>query len=173
MTATGPKRTSSNICALVLSKPKLTVFIPERKWIAIALVAVICGCGATKPETTDRKEIIIAGDPRFDVFELSNSAGDGTFASFEGTVYLSFSTGDSRYCRAARFHTESTAILACRNERGWEIEATSELAPGSRGGALNGGIVTPAVNDAIFTLNPKAEFLDEREVIEAASKGWY
>ena len=141
--------------------------------MAIVLVAVISGCGATKPETTDGKAIIIASDPRFDVFELSNSAGDGTFASSEGTVYLSFSTGDSRYCRAARFHTESTAILACRSERGWEIEAISELAPNSKGDALNGGIVTPAVNEAISALNPNAEFLDEREVIEAASKGWY
>jgi len=149
------------------------VSIPERKWIAIALVAVICGCGATNPGTTEVKEIISASDPRFNVFELSNSAGDGTFASSEGTVYLSFSTGDSRYCRAAQFYTDGAAIMACRSERGWEIQATSELAPSRKSGALSVGMVTPAVNDAVFALNPKAEFLNEREVMEAARKGWH
>ena len=101
---------------LGLRKATLTAVRPERKWIAIALLAAIVGCAAPESETTDDDDIIVDGDRLFKVFELTNSAGDGTFSSSEGTVYLSFVTRDSRYCRAARIHKDSTAVLACRNE---------------------------------------------------------
>lgn len=146
--------------------------VSRRKWIAIVFTAALCGCAAPKPDITGKKDVIVEGDPRFNVFELSNSAGDGTFASLEGTVYLSFATGEPRYCRAARFPADNTAVLACRIDSGWQIEATSELAPSSKRGTLNSGGVAQAINDAVFALNPRSEFLDEREIVEAANKGW-
>jgi len=128
---------------------------------------------ATKTDAAGTKEVIIPGEPRFSVFELSNSAGDGTFASPDGTVLLSFLARDSRYCRAARFSSDHTVVLACRNEQGWEIEATSRLAPGeSTNATAFGGGDIKEVAKAIQTLKASADLLGEREIIEAASKGW-
>ena len=126
-----------------------------------------------KTDTNGTKEVITAGDPRFSVFELSNSAGDGTFASPNGTVLLSFLAKDSRYCRSARFSSDYTVVLACRNEHGWEIEATSSFAPGdSTVATVFGGGDMKEVAAAIQALQPGADLLNEREIIEAARKGW-
>jgi len=140
-------------------------------------------CNRSGRQTTDSiagrtnlsgaKELIIEGDPRFNVFELSNSAGDGTFASPLGTVLLTYLAEDSRYCRAARFSSDYSVVLACRNERGWEIEGTSRLAPGvSTAATAFGGGDMPEVADAIRALKSSADLLDEREIKEAARKGW-
>lgn len=118
-------------------------------------------------------EVIAAGDPRFNVFELSNSAGDGTFASPDGTVLLSFLARDARYCRAARFSSDYTVVLACREEGGWKIEAKSHLAPGeSRTATVVGGGDMKDIGQAILFLKSDADLLDEREIMEAAGKGW-
>ena len=107
------------------------------------------------------------------MFELSNSAGDGTFASSHGTVLLSFLARDSRYCRSARFSADYTVVLACRNEDGWEIEATSRLAPGeSTTATVFGGGDMSEIADAIQALKSSADLLDDQEILEAASKGW-
>jgi hypothetical protein len=117
--------------------------------------------------------IIAAGDPRFEVFELANSAGDGTYAKPGATVLLSFRAHDSRYCRAARFSSDYTVVLACRDDRGWAIEAASSLAPGESTVATNfGGGDMSAVTKAVQALNASGDFLDEREIIEAAARGW-
>ncbi len=150
----------------------LNEYSVAQRCMAITLLSVAFGCSAATPVTNDESDAIIPGDPRFNVFELSNSAGDSTFASPEGTVYLSFATKDSRYCRAARFDKDRTAILACRNEHGWKIEATSPFQPNGKGNTLSVGAVTPAINDAVSRLNPKLQFLHEREIIEAAKKDW-
>ena len=122
---------------------------------------------------TGSKEVITAGDPRFDVFEFSNSAGDSTFASPNGTVLLSFRARDSRYCRSARFSSDYTVVLACRNEDGWAIEAASKLARGeSTNMAVFGGGDMTEVTGAIEALKGSADLMGEREIIEAASKGW-
>lgn len=128
---------------------------------------------AAKTDAAGAPELIIAGDPRFNVFELSNSAGDGTFSSSHGTVLLSFLAKDSRYCRAARFSSDYTVVLACRDEYGWAIEATSRLAPGESTSVTNfGGGDTREFADAIQALKSNGDLLDEREIIDAASKGW-
>ena len=128
---------------------------------------------AARTDAADAKEVIVAGDPRFDVFELANSAGDGTFASPHGTVLLSFLAKDSRYCRAARFSSDYTVVLACREELGWAIEAKNSLEPGeSTNMTAFGGGDTQDVADAIQVLNPGNGLLGEREIIEAAKKGW-
>lgn len=44
--------------------------------------------------------MILAVDPRYDVSQLADSAGDRTFTGFGGTVLLSFLARDLRYCRA-------------------------------------------------------------------------
>lgn len=127
----------------------------------------------TNTNVARAKELILAGDPRFDVFELTNSAGDGTFASSPGTVLLSFLARDSRYCRAARFSSNYALVLACRNDDGWQIEATSSVAPGeSTAMTVFGGGDMTAVSEAIQALQSIADLLDEREIIEAAKKGW-
>ena len=178
--------------------PTTVEFLPEETWdrldpsgkrliLTQAIVTkAFFVCGRSVAQTTDHnplravaagangaKKVIIPGDPRFDVFELSNSAGDGTFASTHGTVLLSFLAKDSRYCRSARFSSDYTVVLACRNEDGWEIEATSRLAPGesTNMSAFGGGDMTE-VTSAIQTLKSSADFLDQREIVEAASKGW-
>ena len=131
------------------------------------------GKDETNTDATNAQQVILAGDPRFDVFELTNSAGDGTFASSEGTMLLSFLARDSRYCRAARFSSNYTVVLACRNDDGWQIEATSRLAPGkSTAMTVFGGGDMTAVTDAIQALQSTADLLDEREIIEAAKRGW-
>ncbi len=128
---------------------------------------------AASSTTTGSKKLIVAGDPRFDIFELSNSAGDGTFASRHGTVVLSFLARDSRYCRAARFSLDNTFVLACRNDSGWQVEAVSSLAAGeSINLTVFGGVGMNDVQGAIQDLKSGSDLLDEQEIIEAASKGW-
>ena len=131
------------------------------------------GEGVTNTNAANAQAVIRAGDPRFDVFELANSAGDGTFASPHGTVLLSFLARDSRYCRAARFSSDYTVVLACRNDDGWQIQATSSLAPGeSTTTTVFGGGDMTAVTEAIRALQSTADLLDEREMIDAANRGW-
>ncbi len=128
---------------------------------------------APKADANGRKEVISAGDPRFMVFELSNSAGDATYATADGTVLLSFLARDARYCRAARFASDYTVVLACRSEGGWEIEASSRLAPGeSTNTTAFGGGDMKNVTDAVQALKGSADLLDETEIMEAAGKGW-
>ncbi len=118
-----------------------------RRLLATALVATLLSSIAARAETHGLTDIIVPADPRFNVFELSNSAGDRTFASPVGTVLLSFISKDRRYCRSARFPADKSVVLACREEGGWKVEAISDL---------------------MASVEP----LDEFEVIEAASKGW-
>ena len=103
--------------------------IPSSRWLAISLVASVFTSGPAKAEAGDPDALILPTDPRFNVFELSNSAGDRTYSSPVGTVVLSFASKDSRYCRMARFPSDRNFVLACREERGWKIEATSSLTP--------------------------------------------
>lgn len=132
---------------------------------ALTFSTLIAACSAPESGAVNATDTIVPDDPRYDVFQRSNSAGDGSFASARGTVYLSFKANDARYCRAARFHGDQTAILACRDKQGWQIEAVSET------GTSNNG-VTQAVNDAVFRLNPKGELLNEREIVEASRRDW-
>lgn len=141
--------------------------------LASALLSAVVVCSTTWADTGEPSDIILPSDPRFDVFELSNSAGGGTNASPVGTVLLSFISKDARYCRSARFAADQAVVLACRDERGWKIEATSSL---SRTEATSptafGGGSMQEVGEAITALMASVEPLDEFEVTEAASKGW-
>ena len=77
----------------------------------MVFVTGILVLNAAKANTAESAELILPTDPRFSVFELSNSAGDGTFASPLGTVVVSLLAEDGRYCRAARFPGESRQLL--------------------------------------------------------------
>lgn len=162
---------SSMASARMLRNLKSGNYIPKQNWLTIILVAMTCGCGAPKQQMSIDKDLIAAGAPLFDLFELSNSAGGNTFTSSEGKVYLSFATDDSRYCRAARVPSENAAILACRIEGGWQIEARSEFASSGAASNAGGGTVTTAINDAISRLNANGQLLNEREIVAAAGKG--
>jgi len=143
------------------------------KWFAIVVLTSLFGGNAASADTGEPEDLILPADPRFNIFELSNSAGGGTFASPARTVVLSFVSKDSRYCRAARFASDYTFVLACRDERGWKIEASSSLAAGeSTTTRMFGGGDTRQVADTIEALRAGPDFLDEFEVIEAAGKGW-
>lgn len=133
--------------------------------ITLTLAALIAACSTSETAVVDAAATILPNDPRFNVFQLSNSAGDGSFANSKGYVYLSFATSDARYCRAARFPADRAAILACRNHKGWQIEATSAL-------EQRRDNVTREVNEAVLRLNPRATFLNEREVVDAAKRDW-
>ena len=139
----------------------------------IALLSLLLICSAARAGTAGAGDRILASDPRFDVFELSNSAGGHTFARSVGTVLLSFASKDRRYCRVARFPADQAVVLACREERGWKVEAQSNLsrAESANPTALGGG-PWPEVGDAVATLMASVEPLDELEVIEAAARGW-
>ena len=140
---------------------------------ATALVAILLVCGAALADTSSPAELILPTDPRFNVFELSNSAGGHTYASSVGTVLLSFISKDQRYCRTARFPADQNVLLACREEGGWKIEATSNL---SRAQAnfptATGGGNMQEVGERAQALMASIRPLDELEVIAAASKGW-
>lgn len=139
----------------------------------MALLPILLISGAARAETIRAGDVILSADPRFDVFELSNSAGGHTFASSVGTVLLSFVSKDRRYCRVARFPADNAVLLACREESGWKVEAESSLAPAeaSNPTAFGGGH-WQEVNDTVATLMASVEPLDELEIIEAASRGW-
>jgi hypothetical protein len=143
------------------------------KWPGIALISMLLVASGARGETTGAGDVILAADPRFDLFELSNSAGDHTFASPVGTVLLTFVSKDRRYCRVARLPSDKTVLLACREERGWKVEARSDI---SRAEATSptafGGGPWPEVGDAVVALMASLEPLDEIEIIEAAAKGW-
>ena len=138
--------------------------------LAAMLVPILIGCSVARADTA---EIILPTDPRFNVFELSNAAGDRTYASPVGTVLLSFVSKDDRYCRSARFSADQSFVLACREESGWVIEATSKLssAEASNPTAFGGGYMQE-VGNAIQSLMARVEPLDEQEIIQAAAKGW-
>lgn len=146
------------------------MIVSDLRWLVAAFVASLVCCSVACAEVAD---IILPVDSRFNVFELSNSAGGGTFASPVGTVLYSFASKDSRYCRGARFASDNTLVLACREERGWKIEATSNLVPGASTitTAFGGGNMQE-VNDAVDALRTSAGLLDELEIIEAAKRGW-
>ena len=140
--------------------------IPTAWSLAIALAATAFSCGATGAEIQETAELILPSDPHFNVFELPNASGGGT-------VLLSFVSKDLRYCRAARFASDYTLVLACRETRGWKIEATSSLAPGASTNATAfGGGNMSQVAEAVETLRAGPDFLDELGIIEAASRGW-
>jgi len=146
---------------------------PALRWLATGLVTSLFGGNLAHADDADSSEIILPADPRFNVFELSNSAGGHTFASPTGTVLLSFVSKDQRYCRSARFPAGKTVVLACREERGWKIEATSNLSQSQATSPTNfGGGYMQEVGDAVEALMASVEPLDEFEIIEAAAKGW-
>ncbi len=132
----------------------------------------IGGCHAASPDAALSPDLISPKDPRFAVYELSNSAGDRTFKSTDGTILGSFLASDARYCRYARFDADSQMILACREPQGWKIEAMDAFPIGKNGPTSFGGTVMPALVDALKVLNPEAEFLDEQAVVEAAANDW-
>ena len=138
--------------------------------LSAALIVSLLGCDLAR---ADADAIILPTDPRFNVFELSNSAGDSTFSGPLGVVVLSFASKDRRYCRAARFPADQTFVLACREELGWKIEATSNLAADEARNPTNfGGGPMREVGEAVEALRAGVDFLDEREIIEAAARGW-
>ena len=146
---------------------------PISRLLSAAVILILCVGSAARVGADDQASIILPADPRFNVFELSNSAGGGTYASATGTVLLSFISKDQRYCRSARFPTDKTVVLACREEGGWKVEAASKLPAGRSTAATNfGGGSTREVTDAVQALMASVEPLDEFEIIEAASKGW-
>ena len=137
------------------------------------VLAILAGSSAARADTDAPADIIPPTDPRFEVFELSNAAGDRSYSSPVGTILLSFISKDQRYCRSARFQADQTAVLACREETGWKVEATSNLAQTQATSPANfGGGYMQEVGEAIAALMASVEPLDEREIIEAASKGW-
>lgn len=136
----------------------------------LAMLVIALGCSAV---TADSAELIRPTDPRFPVFEFSNSNGDRTFASSLGTVLVSLLAEDSRYCRSARFPADAVVILACREEDGWRIESTSSLSPSEAAYPTAFGDGTHVQPDsAAVALYAGAYVLNEREIIEAARHGW-
>ncbi len=145
----------------------------SERWLAIGVVASLLGCAAARADTLESAGLILPDDPRFDVFELSNSAGDGTFRSPHGTVLLSFASKDSRFCRAARIPADKAVVLACREEQGWKIEAASSVTPAEATNPTNfGGGGMQEVSDAVESLRTPADLLDGPGIIEAAGRGW-
>ena len=146
---------------------------PAFRWLATALIPVALICSAARANSGDADDTILPTDPRFNVFELSNSAGGHTYASPAGTVLLSFVSKDQRYCRTARFPADQTVLLACRGELGWKIEATSKLSHAESAYPTNfGGGHMQEVGEAAQRLMASVEPLDEFEIIEAAARGW-
>ncbi len=140
------------------------------RWLSTALLTLCCACNASLADTA---ELILPGDPRFNVFELTNSAGDGTFPSPGATVVLSFLSEDQRYCRMARFAAEATFVLACRNERGWQIEATSSVSRSEANYPTTlGGGPMPEIAAALEVMHTRRYPLDHREIIDAANNDW-
>lgn len=133
----------------------------------------LLGLGAVIADERESADLIASTDPRFDVFELSNSEGDGTYASQLGTVFLSFVSKDQRYCRAARFSSDQTAILACRDDDGWKTEARSTLSGAEASTPTStGGAGMREIGNAIQALMAGTAPLNEQEIIDAAAKGW-
>ena len=140
---------------------------------ATGLIAFLLICSAARADTSTSADSILPTDPRFAIFELSNSAGGGTYASPVGTVLLTFVSKDLRYCRSARFPANRNVVLACREERGWKVEATSVISQSQASYPTNfGGGYMEEVSEAIVNLMASPEPMGELEVIEAASKGW-
>ena len=141
--------------------------------LVTALVPIVLGCNAAIADTGDSGGTILPTDPRFDVFELSNSAGGHTYSSSVGTVLLSFVSKDQRYCRTARFPADQYLLLACREAEGWKIEATSNLSQAEAAYPTNfGGGNMQKVGDAVQSMMASVKPLDEFEIIEAAARGW-
>ncbi len=141
--------------------------------LATALIAILLSYSVAWADTGESADIIPSTDPRFNVFELSNAVGGGTYANPVGTVLLSFISKDVRYCRTARLPADRTVVLACREEQGWKIEATSDISQAEAAYTTNfGGGYMQEVGDAVQTLMASIEPMDEFEIIEAASKGW-
>lgn len=155
-------------------------------WILIALLAALFGCSAPKTVPFSDESLIVSGDPRFDVFEFYGADGSQSLADPDGSVMLSFLSESAGYCRVAWIYADRQSVLACRDERGWRIEAANEIVPGTRAMALGidsstgdadtsasgNGSTTRNVEDAMSALNPEGRFLKTHEIIQAASKGW-
>lgn len=141
-------------------------------WLFTSLVAVLLAPAEVRADAPDEADLILPSDPRFDVFELSNSAGGHTFASPHGTVLVSFVSDDQRYCRSARIPANRAIVLACREEEGWKIEASSRISVGEATNPMAFGGGMQQVGKAIVAMMASAEPLGELEVIEAARKGW-
>ncbi len=140
---------------------------------ATGLIAFLLGCSAVRADTAASADIILPTDPRFAVFELSNSAGGGTYPSSVGTVLLTFVSKDQRYCRSARIPADRNVVLACRGEGGWKIEATSDISQSEANYPTTfGGGYMQEISGAIGDLMASLEPMGELEIIEAASKGW-
>ena len=144
----------------------------SRRLSTTLLIPVLLGCSIVQAKTDGVAEIILPADSRFNVFELSNSRGDGTFASPVGKVLLSFVSKDGRYCRAARFPSDSAVVLACREERGWKTEAISRISRAEANYPANFGGNMPEVGEAVEAMRASADLLDELEIMEAAARGW-
>ena len=141
--------------------------------LATILVATLLTAGAARANPAEPGAIILPPDPRFNVFELANSAGDGSYASSVGTPLLSFLSKDQRYCRTVRFPADKNVVLACRAEQGWEVVAVSSLTPSEAAYPTNfGGGNMQEVSDAALAMMAGIKPMDELEIIEAASKGW-
>ena len=147
--------------------------VSRPRFAVTALAATLFVSNAAYGDAATSGDLIVREDPRFEVFELTNSAGDGSFVRPDGTVLLSFASKDSRYCRVARFVAQSTMVLACREESGWRIEAASALAPQEAANptAVGGG-GSQEIGSAVERLRAGADFLDELGIVEAAAKGW-
>lgn len=141
---------------------------------AITLVVSVTGFSSVRVDALETDGLIVLGDPRFNVFELTNSAGDGTFATPYGTVILTFASNDARYCRVARFPTDKKVVLACREEQGWKVVAEDDLSQSESTNptAVGGGAYMRDVGKSVASLNPGPDFLNGAEIIRAASKGW-
>lgn len=141
--------------------------------LVTALVPMVLGCSVARADTGDSGDTILPTDPRFDVFELSNSAGGHTYASPVGTVLLSFVSKDQRYCRTARFPADQNVLLACREVDGWKIEAASDISPTEANYPTTfGGSSMQEVGEAAQAMMAGTEPLDELEIVEAAARGW-
>ena len=133
---------------------------------ALIVVAALSGLGPGNAVAIEPGDIIAPGDTRFDTFQLERSTGDGT-------VLLSFISKDARYCRMARFASDYSVVLACREAAGWKIEASNSLAPGESTAATPfGGGDMREVTHAIEALRGGADLLDGFEVAAATRKGW-
>lgn len=147
---------------------------PRTREISATLGLAVCiAAGHAAARSADPGDVIASEDPRFAVFERANSAGGGTYASPVGTVLMSFVSKDRRYCRTARFSADRNVLLACREDRGWKIEATSELSQTDATTPTSvGGSPLQEVGEAIEALMASIEPMSSREVIAAASSGW-
>ena len=140
--------------------------------MATVLLPILFGCSAARADTGGSDKLILPTDPRFNVLELANSVGGGSFTSPVGTVLMSFVSKDRRYCRTARFPADQNVLLACREEGGWKVEAQSDFSRAEANYPTSfGGGSMREISAGIESLMASIKPLEELAVIEAASKG--